>query len=88
MENNNNLRYKHDRMVSDFEADLEDIRRLYVQAVNSRLFWSEVDKIQFEGKWTELVKKLVLSGNLDVLSSFRYRLAIEEEDEIGEKELV
>jgi hypothetical protein len=88
MENNNNLRYKHDRMVSDFEADLEDKRRLYVQAVNSRLFWSEVDKIQFEGKWTELVKKLVLSGNLDVLSSFRYRLAIEEEDEIGEKELV
>jgi hypothetical protein len=88
MENNNNLRYKHDRMVSDFEADLEDIRRLYVQAVNSRLFWSEVDKIQFEGKWTELIKKLVLSGNLDVLSSFRYRLAIEEEDEIGEKELV
>jgi hypothetical protein len=84
MENNNNLRYKHDRMVSD----LEDIRRLYVQAVNSRLFWSEVDKIQFEEKWTELVKKLVLSGNLDVLSSFRYRLAIEEEDEIGEKELV
>lgn len=75
-------------MVSDFETDLEDIRKLFAQAANSRLFWSGADKIQFEGEWTKLVKKLVLHGNLDILSSFRYRLAIDEEDEIEERDHV
>jgi hypothetical protein len=88
MENNNSLRYKPDRLVNDFEADLEDMRKLYVLAVNSRLFWSDAEKIQFEEKWTDLVKKLVLRGNSDVLSSFRYQLAMDEEDEIAEREHV
>jgi hypothetical protein len=59
MERNNNLRYKPDQMVSDLEDDLEKILSLYLDAVNSRDFWSGVEKIVFADRWTCLMQRLV-----------------------------
>jgi len=78
MENNNNPRYKHDRVVSDFEADIEEIRRLYLHAAYSKSFWSEADKIFFADNWTCVVQRL-LSYSI-ALHGLKHRLVLDEEE--------
>jgi hypothetical protein len=81
MENNNTLRYKPDRWVSDFEADLE---RIYLEAVNSRDFWSGAEKIVFADNWTCLMQRLISRGT--TFHGFKHRLVLDEEEDEQEQE--
>jgi hypothetical protein len=83
MENNNNLRYKPDRLVNDFEADLEKIRSLFLHAANSRDFWSGADKVVFTDDYTRLTQRFLSYGTS--LHGLRHRLVLDEEDETEER---
>jgi hypothetical protein len=78
MESNSNLRYKPDRLVSDFEADLEKIRRLFSEAVNSREFWSGPEKIVFADSWTCLMQRLISRGT--TFHGLKHCLVLDEEE--------
>jgi hypothetical protein len=86
MESNSNLRYKPepDRMVSDFEADVERIRRLYLEAVNARDFWSGAEKIVFADSWTCLMQRLISHGT--TFHDLKHRLVLDEEESKQEQE--
>jgi hypothetical protein len=67
--------------TNDFELTIEEIRQPYYQAINSRGFRSGVDKIRTDSKWTSLFQRLNGHGNSDVLSGFKLRLEVDEENE-------
>jgi hypothetical protein len=67
--------------TNDFELTIEEIRESYYQAINSRGFRSAAEKIRIDSKWTDLFQRLNGHGNSDILSGFKLRLEMDEEDE-------
>jgi hypothetical protein len=67
--------------TNDFELTIEEIRESYYQAINSRGFRSAAEKIRIDSKWTDLFQRLNGHGNSDILSDFKLRLEMDEEDE-------
>jgi hypothetical protein len=67
--------------TDDFELTIEEIKEFYYEAINSRGFRSGADKIRTDSKWTDLFQRLNGHGNSNVLSGFKLRLEMDEEDE-------
>jgi hypothetical protein len=67
--------------INDFELTIEEIRESYYQAINSRGFRSGAEKIRTDSKWTDLFQRLNGHGNSDILSGFKLRLEMDEENE-------
>jgi hypothetical protein len=67
--------------TDDFELTIEEIKEFYYEATNSRGFRSGADKIRTDSKWTDLFQRLNGHGNSNVLSGFKLRLEMDEEDE-------
>jgi hypothetical protein len=67
--------------TNDFEYTIEEISDLYYQAVHSRRFRSGAEKIRIDSKWTALFQRLNGLGNSDILSGFKLRLEMDEEDD-------
>lgn len=65
---------------TDFDHNVLEVRRLYMQAISSRSF-SHTKRLQLEGLWTDALLQLLKAGNVEVLKSFRYRLEMDEIDE-------
>jgi hypothetical protein len=84
VESNNSLSNKHGHLVSDFETDLEEIKRLYLKAVNSRDFWSGPEKIVFADSWTCLMRRLISCGI--TFHGLKHRLVLDEEKANQEQE--
>ena len=82
---NNNLRYKPDRIVSDFEVDSKEILRLYSEAVNARDFWSGAEKIVFADRWTCLMQRVISRGT--TFHGLKHRLILDEEEEQEQEEI-
>jgi hypothetical protein len=78
-----NPRYKPDSKVSTFDSNLQTIRRLYIQAIGQKSL-STARRIRLEGYWTDVMLKLLSRGNSDVLKSFRYRLEMDENNNLEE----
>jgi hypothetical protein len=73
--------------TNEFELTIEEIREFYHQAINSRHFRSGADKIRTDSKWTDLFQRLNGHGNSNVLSGFKLRLEMDEENgqEVSQK---
>jgi hypothetical protein len=69
-----------------FELTIEEIREFYYQAINSRGFGSGAEKIRIDSKWTSLFQRLNGHGNSNVLSGFKLRLEMDEEN--GQEEIL
>jgi hypothetical protein len=87
MIDNGSVEYKPDRSVSksDFDTKLENLRKIYNQAIESRWLWSGPKIIALEGEWTDNLKGLVRLGNSTVTKSISYQLA--EKDEVVDIEV-
>jgi hypothetical protein len=67
--------------TNDFELTIEEIKEFYYQAVNSLGFRSGAEKIRTDSKWTDLFQRLNGHGNSNILSGFKLRLEMDEENE-------
>jgi hypothetical protein len=67
--------------TNDFEYTIKEIREFYYQAINLRGFGSGAEKIRIDSKWTDLFQRLNGHGNSNVLSGFKLRLEMDEENE-------
>jgi hypothetical protein len=66
---------------SDFHSTLHEIESLYFEATHSRDFRSGADKIRIDSKWTTLFQRLNRLGNSDILSGFKLRIEMDEEED-------
>jgi hypothetical protein len=67
--------------TNDFGLTIEEIKEFYYEAINSRGFRSGADKIRTDSEWTDLFQRLNGLGNLNVLSGFKLRLEMDEEND-------
>lgn len=59
----------------NFDEKLENLKKIYYQAIESRSLWTGPKAIVLEGEWTDNLKGLVHIGNSAVTKSISYRLA-------------
>ena len=66
--------------MRNFDENLENLRKIYYQAIETRWLWSELKAIILEGEWTDNPKGLVHISSLTVTRSISYRLEERDED--------
>lgn len=72
--------------INDFQHTIEEISDHYYQRIHSRGFRSGAEKIRIDSEWTNLFQRLNGHGNSNVLSGFKLRLEMDEEN--GSEEIL
>lgn len=66
---------------TDFDHTIQEIGRLYYEAIHLMDFRLGAEKIRIDSEWTNLFHRLNGHGNSDVLNGFKLQLAMDEENE-------